>query len=269
MKAGWGFIISGIIIIAIGIVWLFFGMSATDIGQGITTTVSLPQVLPTSAPPTTAPVTVVTTGAVSITAAITPSADAAKLHFLDLAFGAENTYLERWSEEQNNGRIVISMVGNRDADATAVRTALQEFNSLSRTNQISTQVKQGSATGDIVIKFVTGDGMSAIPLNTSESLTNKEFVQSGRSVAKVTLGTIYVNNDLKGDERSHVILRSLFYELGLVGATDLYPDSLFYSGTNSTKTLSLIDREAIRILYGTSLKPGMNANEVRGLLFAR
>jgi len=269
MKAGWGFIISGIIIIAIGIVWLFFGMSAADIGQGITTTVSLPQVLPTSAPPTTAPVTVVTTGAVSITAAITPSADAAKLHFLDLAFGAENTYLERWSEEQNNGRIVISMVGNRDADATAVRTALQEFNSLSRTNQISTQVKQGSATGDIVIKFVTGDGMSAIPLNTSESLTNKEFVQDGRSVAKVTLGTIYINNDLKGDERSHVILRSLFYELGLVGATDLYPDSLFYSGTNSTKTLSLIDREAIRILYGTSLKPGMNANEVRGLLFAR
>ncbi|MDD5144489.1 DUF2927 domain-containing protein [Methanoregula sp.] len=269
MKAGWGFIISGIIIIAIGLVWLFFGMSAPDIGQGITTTVSLPQVLPTSAPPTTVPVTMALMGTAVVTESTTPSADAAKLHFLDLAFGAGNPYLERWGETQNNGRIVISMVGNRDADAMAVQTALQEFNSLSRTNQISTQVKQGSATGDIVIKFVTGDGMSAIPLNTSESLTNKEFVQGGRSVAKVTLGTIYVNNDLKGDERSHVILRSLFYELGLVGTTDLYPDSLFYSGTDSTKTLSLIDREAIRLLYGTSLKPGMTANEVRGLLFVR
>lgn len=269
MKAGWGFIISGIIIIAIGIVWLIFGMSATDIGQGITTTVSLPQVLPTSAPPATVPVTVVPTATAVVTEAITPSADAAKLHFLDLAFGAGSPYLERWSEAQNNGRIVISMEGNRDVDASVVQTALQEFNSLSRTNQISTQVKQGSATGDIVIKFVTEAGMSAIPLNTSESLTNKEFVQGGRPVAKVTLGTIYINNDLKGDERSHVILRSLFYELGLVGATDLYPDSLFYSGTNSIKTLSLIDKEAIRILYGTSLKPGMTANEVRGLLFVR
>jgi hypothetical protein len=161
------------------------------------------------------------------------------------------------------------MVGNRDTDATVVQTALLEFNSLSRTNQISTQVKQGSATGDIVIKFVTEDGMNAISLNTSESLINKEFIQGGRSVAKVTLGTIYVNNDLKGDERSHVILRSLFYELGLVGTTDLYPDSLFFSGTNSTKTLSLIDREAVRILYSTSLVPGMTANEVRGLLFVR
>lgn len=269
MKAGWGFIISGIIIIAIGIVWLFFGMSAPDIGQGITTTVTLPQVLPTSIPPTTVPVTVVPTGTAVVTESATPSADAAKLHFLDLAFGAGNPYLERWSEAQNNGRIVISMVGNRDTDAMAVQTAIQEFNSLSRTNQISTQVKQGSATGDIVFKFVTEDGMSAIPLNTSESLTNKEFVQGGRSVAKVTLGTIYINNDLKGDERSHVILRSLFYELGLVGVTDLYQDSLFYSGTNSTKTLSLIDREAIRLLYGTSMKPGMTANEVRGLLFVR
>lgn len=269
MKAGWGFIISGIIIIAIGIIWLLFGMSAMDIGQDITTTVTLPQVLPTSAPPTTVSVTAVPTVTAIVTEAIAPSADAAKLHFLDLAFSAGNPYLERWSEAQNNGRIVVSMVGNRDADAMAVQTAIQEFNSLSRTNQISTQVKQGSATGDIVIKFVTDDGMSAIPLNTSESLTNKEFVQDGISVAKVTLGTIYVNNDLKGDERSHVILRSLFYELGLVGATDLYPDSLFSSGTSSTTTLSPIDREAIRILYGTSLKPGMTANEVRGLLFVR
>jgi hypothetical protein len=269
MKAGWGFIISGIIIIAIGIVWLFFGISATDNEQNIPTKVSLPQVLPTSIPPTTVPVPEISTGTAVVTEAITPSADAAKLHFLDLAFGAGNPSLERWSETQNNGRIVISMVGNRDTDATVVQTALLEFNSLSRTNQISTQVKQGSATGDIVIKFVTEDGMNAISLNTSESLINKEFIQGGRSVAKVTLGTIYVNNDLKGDERSHVILRSLFYELGLVGTTDLYPDSLFFSGTNSTKTLSLIDREAVRILYSTSLVPGMTANEVRGLLFVR
>ncbi|HEX3002524.1 MAG TPA: DUF2927 domain-containing protein [Methanoregula sp.] len=269
MKAGWGFIISGIIIIAIGIVWLFFGVSAPDIGQGITTTVPLPQVLPTTPAPTKAPVAVVTTGTTLVTEAITPSADAAKLHFLDLAFGAGNPYLERWGEAQNNDRIVISMVGNRDTDATVVQTALLEFNSLSRTSQISTQVKQGSATGDIVIKFVTEDGMKAIPLNTSESLTNKEFVQEGRAVAKVTLGTIYINNDLQDDERSHAILRGLFYELGLVGTTDLYPDSLFSSSTNSTKTLSPIDREAIRILYGTSLKPGMSANEVRDLLFVR
>ena len=269
MKAGWGFIVSGIVIIAIGIIWLFFGMSATDIEQRITTTVSLPQVLPTSAIPITAPVTAITTGTTIVTTAVTPSADAAKLHFLDLAFGAGNPFLERWSPAQNNGRIVVSMVGNRDADASVVQAAILEFNSLSRTTQFSTQVKQGSATGDLVIKFVTENGLSAIPLNASESLTNKEFVRDGRSVAKVTLGTIYINNDLKGDERSHVILRSLFYEMGLVGATDLYPDSLFYSGTSSTKTLSLIDREAVTILYGTSLRDGMSANEVRGLLFVR
>jgi hypothetical protein len=269
MKAGWGFIISGIIIIAIGVVWLFAGMSATDIEQRITSTVSLPQVIGTTPVPTTSPDLIPATGTPVATETIVPSADAVKLHLLDLAFGPGNHFLERWSPSQNNGRIVVSLVGNRDTDATAVLTAIQEFNSLSRTNQISTQVKQGSATGDIVIKFVTENGMDAIPLNMSESLTNKEFFQNDTPVAKVTLGTIYVNTDLKGDERKHVILRSFFYELGLIGDTDQYRDSLFYSGINSNTALSLIDREAVRILYGTSLTPGMNINEVKSLLFIR
>jgi len=269
MKAGWGFIVSGIIILAIGLVWLFLGMPSAEPGPQIPSPGSL---LPTTNPTpvmTEVPTKVATTATPVVQTTVVPSADAVRLHVLDLAFGAGNANLERWSATQNNGRIVISVMANRDADVSLLEKAVQEFNTLSRTNQISTQIKDGSATGDIVIKFVPDSGMSAIPLNMSESLTNREFTKNGIPVAKITRGTIYINTDLKGDERDHMILRSLYYELGVVGDSDTYPDSLFYSGENTNTSLSTIDKEAIRTLYGIGFTPGMSATDVKNLLYLR
>lgn len=271
MKAGSGLIIAGVIILAIGLVWLFLGIGTPGTVPGPAGSFTgsiLPTVTPTPVI-TEIPAAVTTTGTPVAVTTLPPSPDAVRLHFLDLAFGAGNTYLERWSPTEKNGRIVISMEGNRDSDAAAVQSAIQEFNSLSRTNQVSTQVKQGSATGDIVIKFVTESGMEAIPLNTSQRLTNREIVRDGTPLAKITLGTIYINNELKGDDRDHAILRSLFYELGAVGDSDVYPDSLFYSGLNANTALTTIDKEAIRLMYGGSYTPGMSANDVKGLLYVR
>jgi len=271
MKAGSGLIIAGIIILAIGLVWLFLGIGtpATEtVPAGSFPGSMLPAVTPTQAV-TKIPTVVITTGTPIAETTLAPSPDAVRLHFLDLAFGAGNAYLERWSPTEKNGRIVISMVGNRDSDAAAVQSAIQEFNSLSRTNQISSQVKQGSATGDIVIKFVTESGMGAIPLNMSQWLTNREITRNGTPLAKITLGTIYINNELKGDDRNYAIVRSLFYELGAIGDSDVYPDSLFYSGLNANTALSTVDKEAIRLLYGVSYTPGMSAVDVKNLLYVR
>lgn len=265
-------IIAGIIILAIGLVWLFLGLGTPgaepgpadpfpgSVVPGITATPAV-KAIPTTVAMTETPIP---------ETSLSPSPDAIRLHFLDLAFGAGNAYLERWSPMEKNGRIVISMVGNRESDAAVVQSAIQEFNSLSRTNQISTQVKQGSATGDIVIKFVTESGMDAISLNMSQSLTNREITrEDGTPLAKITLGTIYINNDLKGDERNHAILRSLFYELGAIGDSDVYPESLFSSSPNTNTALSTVDKEAIRLLYSVSYTPGMSAADVKGLLYIR
>ena len=264
MKAGVALIVSGIIIIAIGLAWIIIGSPAVDMGLG---NVSPGQHQPAA---TISPVPTGTTAAGTPTqqTAIPLSADEIKLHFIDLAFGAGNAHLERWDAAQNNGRIVISVTANRDDDIRLLESTVREFNAVSRTNQISTQIKEGS-TGDITIKFIPESGMGGIPLNTTEGLASREFVKDGVTLAKITGGTIYVNADLKGDARGHTLIRCLLHELGFFGSSDAYPDSLFSSADNTNTRLSEIDKKAIELMYGNSLTPGMSAGDVKSILYIR
>lgn len=78
--------------------------------------------------------------------------------------------------------------------------------------------------------------------------------------------TAYINADLTGDKRAHYTIRAALYMLGFVGFTVDYPDSVFnvYSDTNSR--LSIIDKEAIKIMYGNTIKNGMSQDTVRRVL---
>ena len=76
------------------------------------------------------------------------------------------------------------------------------------------------------------------------------------SYAKIGSGTIYINDNLKGDLRTHILLRSLLYELGCKGESLNYPDSMFYYDDNTNIRLSLIDKKAVQIMYGARPVPG-------------
>ncbi|HEX3002067.1 MAG TPA: DUF2927 domain-containing protein [Methanoregula sp.] len=270
MKAGEVLLISGIIVIAVGLAWLILGIQVTDLGPGSIAPGSSSNLPQTNSPPNTTGT--IPEGTLTSTPTARPSptlsSDEIRQHFLDLAFGAGNANLERWDAVRNNGRIVISVTGNRDADTSLLENTVREFNDLSRTNQISTQIKQ-TPTGDIMLKFIPESAMSGIPLNTSERQTNREIITDGVTLAKITKGVIYINANLRGDERNHTIIRTLYHELGAVGETNAYSDSLFFSGANTNTNLTALDREAIRILYSNSLTPGMNAGAVKDILYIR
>ena len=127
-------------------------------------------------------------------------------------------------------------------------------------------IKEGM-NGNIVIKFIPGEGMGDIAVNTSDSLTNHDFQINGSTVSEVTPGVVYIDEDLKGDQRNHTLMRSLYYELGVTGETQKYPDSLFYSGVNTNVNLTYVDRGAIAILYGPGLYPGMTVDDIRRIMY--
>jgi len=279
MKAGWAFLLSGILIIAIGLAWIFTGWSAgtstssPDQSSSPSFFPGFPSLGPSAGEgavatrtPVTPTPTVLETPAPQNTPAI--SSDDIKLHFLDLAFGAGNANLERWNATDNNGRIVISLTANNNADTRLLENAAREFNSISKTNQISEMIKQGG-TGDITIKFIPENGMEGIAINASDGRTSREFSIDGVTAAKISRGSVYINANLKGDVRNHTLIRSLFYELGVVGDSDTYPDSVFYSGDNTNTNLTYVDKKAIEIMYGSGLTPGMSANEVKGIIYIR
>lgn len=267
MKAGWAFLLTGIIIIAIGIAWIIAGWPA---GEPFLPVIDHEPELPalpretTGVPPFTIP-------AESLTPASTPiiTSDAIKLHFLDIAFGGENARLWRWDATYNNGRIIVAVNGNSDTDILQLETAAREFNSVSQTNKVSERIKQGSGEGDITIKFVPESGMDGIAINTSESMPTKELTVNDIIAAKITRGTIYINANLKGDVRNHTLIHSFFYELGAVGDTDTYPDSVFYRGNNTNANLTYADKGAIGILYGSGLAQGMTMSDVREIVYIR
>lgn len=279
MKSGWTLILVGIIIIVLGFAWIILGWPASDMipggnPMGSESPGSTPPAIQNNSPTGTAPTGTgpAPSGAVTITPAaertLEISSDDLRLHFLDLAFGAGNAYLSRWDPTKNNGRIVISVNGNHDSDALLLENAARVFNNMSKTNQISEQIKQGS-TGDITIKFIPESGMSGIAINTSEDRTTREFNINDTAVAKISKGTIYIDANLKGDVRNYTLMRTLFYELGFVGDSDMFQDSVFSSGQITNTNLTYADQKAIEIMYAGSLTPGMTLNDVKSAVYLR
>jgi len=280
--------IAGLFVIAVGVAWILTGGPGADTGSPVPST-PLPSPDVTTGTPVPPPVQdapaqptfgaqAVSTVAQPITevplttAAPTPqptapiSSDDIKLHFMDLAFGSGNAYLERLNATDYNGRIIISVSANDATDLTELSNAAKEFNSISQTDQLSEMIKDGM-NGNIAIKFIPGSGMSAIALNTSDDLANREIRSNGVTTAKLTRGIIYINSDLKGDLRNHTLMKGLYYELGVVGETAKYPDSLFYSGENTNVNLTYVDRNAIAILYGPGLYHGMTVDDIRKIMY--
>ncbi len=266
MKSGSAFLLSGIIILAIGIAWLILGWTGgAPAIPGLGTIPSTPE---TTIPIPTGPVSATPTLTQTPEPTLVPSQDAIRLHLIDLTFGEGNVKLLRWDPARNNGRIIISVNGGNSADIRNLEVVARQFNSFSATNQLSENIKQNSQ-GDLTIKFVPESGMNAISLNVSDSNELKEVIVDGLTAARITPGSIYLNANLKGDVRNHTLIRSLYYTLGVVGDSDLYQDSLFYSGDNTNTNLTYIDQKALELLYGKRLQPGMSASEVKEILYVK
>jgi len=139
--------------------------------------------------------------------------------------------------------------------------------------KISENIKE-SSNGDIVIKFLPGDGLANILLDDipgawpgTEVLTRHEFTYDGKPAAKIMRGTIYISSNLAGDARNHTLARSLYYQLGVTGDSTISPGSLFYAGENTNTALNEIDRKAVAILYEPGLANTMTMVDLRNVMY--
>ena len=292
------FLITGIIIFAVGAAWIISGgitgpaaesgklipvttgatvpMTAASIPTPPRTTVPL-GITPTvtnGVPPVTTTTMFWSPATPPVTATMTAvSGDDVKNHFLDIAYTSTNR-VERLDFSSSRPRVVVSASSASDDDIAVLEKTIKSFNDASRTVKLSENVKN-TDSGDILIKFLPEDGLKAIDLNTaadtgpfSDVLTRRELFQGNVIGAKVLRGTVYVNGNLKGDAKKHMLVRSLMYELGLTGETTKYPDSVFYAGENTNVELSSIDKKAIAMLYESQFYNGMNAEGLRYVIYS-
>jgi Protein of unknown function (DUF2927) len=191
-------------------------------------------------------------------------------HFIDIAFSPDYPSINKWNKEL----VHVAISGNYDSnDIKTINNFLQLFNSYSSTTKLPKEVQQGQTLGDIVLYFLPESSLNNINLDTSwkisknpENGTINFIYKTNHFQYGVSTHTVYINSDLKGNARTHWILRSLLFELGFPGETGTYPDSIFYSESDTPTSLSKIDLKALELMYGTKISNGMSLNKVRDLL---
>ena len=255
-----------LLVLLLSILVLVAGCTTTSQNQTVSQTTPTPSPVQTTLPLQTTNQSMPTPSLPPVMTTLSITSDDVTQHFMDIAFGSGNTQLDRlaYTPTSQKPRNTLSLFNGNSDDMALLESFISEFNDLSATNQFSENIKTTS-TADTVIQFVPQTGMDAIP---TESYT-KEFKSSGVSYAKVGSGIIYINDNLKSDLRTHIILRSFLYELGCKGETLKYPDSMFYYQDNTNTRLSLIDRRAVQILYGAGLKRGMTVADVKNVVYVK
>lgn len=199
-------------------------------------------------------------------------------HFLDIAF---NNKFQTIGQSSASGNTIAITGDYTDTDVSALGNFLLQFNNNSPIKQLPAVPVQESNGGDIRFNFIPESSMDTLAQQQpSFGLINRDSSGKIGSIYKTTSntvsnstnayvyrsGTVFVNSNLTGDERTHYMLRGLLYYLGFVGQTTTYPDSIFYAGPNNTVTPDGIDWQAIDVMYGGTITPGMTFNEVTDVL---
>jgi Protein of unknown function (DUF2927) len=278
MKSSTMLLVLGGIIIAVGLAWIISGGIAAPAATNVPQT-TITKTVPATVAETT--VIIPTTTAAAATAATTTSAgpvvtaisaDDITSLFLDVAYTSTNR-LERVNYNSAKPRLTVVALSASNDDIALIEKTAKEFNEASQTVKISENIKE-SGTGDIYIKYLPEDGLSAITLSTiadsgtlTDALTRRELYQGNRIGAKVMRGTVYINANLKDRERKHMVIRGLLYQMGMTGDTTKFSDSVFYAGENTNTDLTSSDKRVINILYQSAFYNGMTMEELRKYVY--
>jgi hypothetical protein len=278
MKSSTVFLIFALIIVSVG----FAGCTGVGLPGPATTTVPPTQVTTTvvvEVPETTTPIpaTSVLVTAAATTPPATPTPTLATMndirqHFIDVAYSYTNR-LERLNYNSARPRVVISATSASNDDIALIEKTARDFNEASPTVKLSENVKE-TGTGDIFIKYLPENGLAVINLADApesgpftESLTRTVLYQGSKPAAKILRGTIYINAGLKDNERRHILVKSLMYEMGLTGESTKFPDSVFYAGENTNTVLTSADRKIITMLYSQGYYNGMSLDQVERIVY--
>ena len=255
--------------LAIGSI-LFAGCISQQDSTGISTQTPLTSPVPQNTP-------VQTTGTAAplpVTTIATFTRDQVSELFIDIAFGCDNTRVNKFSPSSDN-HMFYSLEGQvRDDDIIFMKNFTRSYNRLMSVEAFSDD--PFSSQGNPIVIY---------PLNSLDSL-EKSFIacqeldqKSGvplyiiykpiieqPSGRKEVITKIYLNSDLRGAERNHYLERAMLHYLGFPGQTYSYPDSVFFYNTQTNVDLSAIDVEAVRTMYNPGVYQGMTVEEVRRLL---
>lgn len=181
-------------------------------------------------------------------------------HLLDIAFGPDNSKLEK----SNKTLISLSISGSySDSDVQHLKEFIDDFNVNSATTKLSTNLNlQGQ--GDIPIFFIPEEGL--LQVDTNSRTDEFRDTDTGKYYIITTTEKVYVNSDLSGAARKKWLVRSALTKMGFLGETYKYTDSIFYTNANSAIEPNSIDWKAVQLMFGKKITWGMTKAQVKSTL---
>lgn len=176
---------------------------------------------------------------------------------MDIAFGNENAFLNRWSDRL----IKVSIFGEYTKDDVGtLNDFITRFNNASATSKL-TRIMEG-VNEDITIHLVPPSFLNKMQDDETNRIYRDwdtgEIVFIDRTLINQweASDTVYINSRFTGEERKYLLLRSLLYELGFEGYS-ADPGSFFYyrakaGNISSTDWLAISMMYSKRFNYGDS-----------------
>lgn len=245
--------------------WEPFGNStnATSAGQKNVTTAKT-----TAKPGTTTAKPAATTAKPAATTVVPTATPTAKVysasdignHLLDIAYGPDNSKLEK----SNKTLISLSISGSySDSDVQHLKEFIDDFNINSATTKLSTNLNlQGQ--GDVPIFFIPEEGL--LQIDSNDRTDEFRDTDTGKYYIITTKEKVYVNSDLSGAARKKWLVRSALTKMGFLGETYKYTDSIFYTNANTALEPNSIDWKAIQLMFGKKVTEGMTKAQVKTIL---
>jgi hypothetical protein len=195
-------------------------------------------------------------------------------HLVDISFGRDNSNLTILKKDLKYKFWFDATYTREDID-NALRFA-KLFNNLSATTQFEDEeVVLGDLKSNYEIIPYNYYNVKIVPKQFLEDYKKDKYKSSLESILKnkkndmigiLSGGYVYLWDGLSTSDRNYYLTKSLFWSAGLHGETSTYPDSYFSPNANTSSTLSSLDQEAIKLLYGGRLNTAMTVDEVRKAL---
>jgi hypothetical protein len=195
-------------------------------------------------------------------------------HLIDIAFGRDNSNLILLKKDR---KYLLWF----DAEYTAkdIKNVLhfaQDFNNLSFTTQYEDEtVMTGELKNNYQIVPYYYYNIKIVPKQYLENYKKDNYNSSKEEMLKDSHGEmigflsndyVYLWNGLNESDRTYYLKKALLWSIGIHGESTTYPDSNFYTKVNTSTTLSDLDKEVIKMMYGGRLNEGMSVDEVRKAL---
>jgi len=190
-------------------------------------------------------------------------------HFLSLAFGRTNYYLEKVTTGSAH-KILFTLKGqSTDEDHSFITNFARDYNQFTQTETFHkpARIQTDDDPWSISINFYPSTYLES--LHEGKIRYKKVDPNNDEYLYIVTSSSppqYYINSNLSGDKRNHFIMSATFDYLGFPGETYNYPDSFFYFDNWDKIKLSSLDKAAINIMYKPLLYRGMSIEDVKSSL---